>query len=763
MVLYELVTGRRPYSESSPMALAARKVRDAPPPPGDFAPNLDAHWQTAILRCLAIDPAQRFQRAGDVLLALESRRSMLPYLLRSQWRRHRWVALTGSVIAVGLLAVASWFPHSRPAVQLSGEAARWYRQGIEALHAGAPWRASVLLGRVATESPSHALAHARLAQAYEELDMADRAKDEMLRAADAAPNRSRLARDERLELEAAQATVLLQFEKSAQRYRELAAMETGDRRAGHLLDRGRALERNAQSEEAIKAYREAAELDRQNAAAQLRLAILAGHKPDLPLADAYFRQADANYRLTGDFEGVAEVLLQQSVIFRFVRKIGESRSLAEQALTMASTTGNPTQQIRARFELAMIAVSEGRLDAAERESAASLEQARAAGLDNLAVMGLNDLASAYLTQYKLKEAEETLRQAMELAKRTRSLSNQARAEYLMGSALQRDGDATRAVPFIESALAFYRQRGYRSNLAATLTLMADTYLIQGEYRKSAEAAIAVRTMFDEMHDVTQATVAGERLGEILTLQGDLPAAIRIYQAAEESHRSIGITWRQLYAKANRADLLCRLGRSADGLKLLTEVERDMAPLGDGAKSLTLRTVWVRAAEALARRDFTAAQRLADRVLETGKGGSPYRLLTARYIKGLAKVHSGEGQAGRKLCAAVWAEAKTLTSTSFRVEAWVATAEAALAAGDAESALSLASQALTECERLGEEGFAYRSALIAAKAAIRAGSPEILRQAQTAAAQHASVLNRLWGADALTFYQARPDLFALRTK
>jgi tetratricopeptide (TPR) repeat protein/TolB-like protein len=66
VVLYEMVTGNLPFEGKTPFAAAVRRLTEAPTPPRRLVPDLDPRWEEAILRCLAPDPAERFQSAADV-------------------------------------------------------------------------------------------------------------------------------------------------------------------------------------------------------------------------------------------------------------------------------------------------------------------------------------------------------------------------------------------------------------------------------------------------------------------------------------------------------------------------------------------------------------------------------------------------------------------------------------------------------------------------------------------------------------------------
>lgn len=70
IVAYVVMTGNRPFPGDSPIEAIIRRSREPVPPPSSLAPLLPPHWDDAILRCLATDPARRFQRAAEFGTAL---------------------------------------------------------------------------------------------------------------------------------------------------------------------------------------------------------------------------------------------------------------------------------------------------------------------------------------------------------------------------------------------------------------------------------------------------------------------------------------------------------------------------------------------------------------------------------------------------------------------------------------------------------------------------------------------------------------------
>lgn len=71
LVVYEMLTGRKPFPEDAPFASAVLRLKETPPSPLTWAPELGAWREQAILRCLEIDPAARFQSARQAAASLQ--------------------------------------------------------------------------------------------------------------------------------------------------------------------------------------------------------------------------------------------------------------------------------------------------------------------------------------------------------------------------------------------------------------------------------------------------------------------------------------------------------------------------------------------------------------------------------------------------------------------------------------------------------------------------------------------------------------------
>ncbi len=72
VVLYELVSGRRPFEDSSAAAIASAILTREPLPLARFAPNLPPELERIVAKALRKDPEERYQTAKDFLIDLRA-------------------------------------------------------------------------------------------------------------------------------------------------------------------------------------------------------------------------------------------------------------------------------------------------------------------------------------------------------------------------------------------------------------------------------------------------------------------------------------------------------------------------------------------------------------------------------------------------------------------------------------------------------------------------------------------------------------------
>jgi serine/threonine-protein kinase len=71
VVLYEMVTGRPPFSGDTPVAVASKHVLEQPKPPSKLNPDVPAALDAVIMKALAKNPANRYQTAEELTQDLE--------------------------------------------------------------------------------------------------------------------------------------------------------------------------------------------------------------------------------------------------------------------------------------------------------------------------------------------------------------------------------------------------------------------------------------------------------------------------------------------------------------------------------------------------------------------------------------------------------------------------------------------------------------------------------------------------------------------
>jgi hypothetical protein len=111
IVMYEMLTGKRPFEDRDPVAAVAHRLNQPVISPRVLNPGIDLKWEAAILKCLARHPRDRFQSAGAAVRAIaaptgaELPKTATLSTIRARTRR-QWLALTAVLLA--LLLAAGW-------------------------------------------------------------------------------------------------------------------------------------------------------------------------------------------------------------------------------------------------------------------------------------------------------------------------------------------------------------------------------------------------------------------------------------------------------------------------------------------------------------------------------------------------------------------------------------------------------------------------------------------------------------------------------
>jgi TolB-like protein/tetratricopeptide (TPR) repeat protein/tRNA A-37 threonylcarbamoyl transferase component Bud32 len=116
VVMFEMVTGRCPFSGTTPLEIMVKRLNE---PPRLEAAALDPRWRSVILRCLERDPKDRFASAADVARALAGASVVAPAGAAARRRRRRAALSAAGLVILGVLAIlgrSMLLPTSPPSV-----------------------------------------------------------------------------------------------------------------------------------------------------------------------------------------------------------------------------------------------------------------------------------------------------------------------------------------------------------------------------------------------------------------------------------------------------------------------------------------------------------------------------------------------------------------------------------------------------------------------------------------------------------------------
>ncbi|MGA9997129.1 MAG: protein kinase [Pyrinomonadaceae bacterium] len=784
VLLYECITGRPAFSGMSVIEIGAQVLHVDPPPPSKTNARIPVELDQVTMKALAKKPEERYQTADEMLkdlrsvrlmltdsderterLALDSKSQQSALNTISRTLRRPRLSVAFYVISLAVAALVLWFAlrgwHSAPH-QPTAEAKRWYEAGTSALQEGAYYTASKALQEAVRADDQFALAHARLAEAWTELDYTDKAKTELLRANSLVTDRSSLPALDALRFDAITATITRDFARAARDYQQLAQQVSDQEKPHAFVDLGRAYENANDNKRAIESYREAAGRDQQYPTAHLRVGILYGRQLEMANAAAAFDKADDLYRTLSNVEGQAEVHFQRGFLFRNIGKIADARKELEQSLAIARTTSNQYQQIKSLLLLSSAAIIENNMTQAQDYAHEAIDLARSNSMETLTARGLVDLGNVYLVKNDLEQAESYYKQALEFAERNNARRYVARAQVSFGSLRMQQGNADEAIKYVEQALPFYKEGNYNREVALCLTLLGRAKRRKGDYDNALKSFQQLLEVARQVGDPSQEGLSHEGIGLVLTQQEQYAQALEHYQARLTINQSTGNQRDIGNSQVNLGMIFRYLGRMKEAREALDKAKAIAERPDSNAKQL-LSSVYLEYAEmALAERRFADAKANAHQALALSPARPPDALIEAQRINCTAQLLSGAKVEGKSSCeqASQLADKAMQEGTGdpyLLSKATLALSEALLENGDAEGALKNALSAKESFARAGQKESEWRSWLIAARSSVRLNKLDDARTQKSHAEEALTSLQQRLGEESFKQYLARPDI------
>lgn len=786
VVLYECITGQSAFAGGSVIEIGAQVLHITPTLPSKINDHIPPELDRITMKAIEKKVEARYQSAAEFIQDL---RRVLPTLEDDGYRRgrstesmlkartHSASALTtiiepfrrpGPNLGIFLLAIigvaaASWFILRwwKPSpYKPNTEAQAWYDNGVDALGNGAFLQATNALEQAVNSDGKFALAHTRLAEAWFELDYADKAEDEFIKARNLAPDLSQLAATDRLHIEAVGATVGTNFPEAVKFYLDLVKEAPDDPRV--YLDLGRAYEKNEETLKAIESYVDASRRDPQFANAFLRAGSLYVRQLDQNNAIASFDRAEALYKARGNFEGQAEVSFQRGFLFNKFSNFPEARKHLERALELARTTHNDYQQVKTLQKLGDVEVEANNLHEGRRLMLEAIALAQSKGIDNLIKRGYVDLGNTYLVEANPTEAEKYFQQSLKLSLEQKDPRNAARARLALASSSERQGHSAQVISYVEEALPFYQHGAYRKELIQALTLLGRANVQQGNYSAAGQAFERELKLSEQYHDPAQAGLAHEDIALLLFRQSRYPEALTHFQQGCDIAKSLGTKKNFALCLANRAYSFWRLGRYDEARASLSEAS-SFAEHPEAPKNVAGAYYVTRARMALSERVFPEALSQSEKAL-TLLNGTPLKRLTliATFTNGLAQAMTGSAT-GRLKCEEAVKTARDIGDPWLISDSLLMFAEAQLEKGDADGALKSALEAQQLASRVGNRENELIASFISARSRREAKDLSAARDYAAGAEKLLQSLEQMWGTGDYNSFLNRPDIQFSRTQ
>jgi serine/threonine protein kinase/lipopolysaccharide biosynthesis regulator YciM len=787
VTLYECATGKAAFSGSSRIQICLQVIQFDPPRPSHLNPDIPFELDNVILKALAKDAEARYQSAAEMLADLSNLRAALQdgsafntrpltpapgsfrppaaINLAGRFRKASFRAKVGlllvPLVIIGVLA-AIRISQSSP-YQPSPDAKRWYDRGTTAIREGAYYQASKALESAVSLDDKFALAHARLAEAYVEIDYTDRAMEELIRAISLVRDRAALPNVDAMYLDAIEATVRRDFASAIDYYRKIAERASDSGKASAYVDLGRSYEKNENIDKAIEHYTEAANADPQSATAFLRLAILYGRRQDLKNATEAFDKAEEIYHAMSNQEGVAEVLYQRGTLFSKIRKLAEAKIQLEKALEISQTSAdNKYQLVRTQLQLSSVYYAEGNTERAKDIATKAIGLAEQSNIRNLATNGMIDLGYTLVSRGEFNEAGKYFTQALNFARVDKARRTEARAKMGLGSVIVQQGNPDEAIVLLQEALDFYQPAGYRKETSIALVLLGRAHRNKGEYEIALKIFEQELQLAKELGDPAQIVASHSSIAILLGVEQEKYAeALPHLNESYKINEAIGAKVGMVYDLLNRGLLLWQLGRYREAR---ADLDSAFSIADQPEASYKAVLAWVHLANsqmALSERRFAEAKAKGQQSLGLAGTQYPDVVLQAKLAIGLAQALSGAPQPARRLCEEAVAAAKELNNPRLISSSLLALAEVLLLGNDAPRALATSLQAQAMFARSGQQDSEWRAWLMAARASQLGGDKSTTQEYASRADSQCAGLQQKWGAEAYDGYLRRPDIQAYR--
>lgn len=751
VVLYELVTGKPPFEGRTPLAAAVERAKPLVKA-STIRQDLPPRWDDVIERCLRYKPEERFQTAAEVAEALTDHSSR-PIPARVYLRGHRRATVPALAALAVLVLLILWYRGHFGLAGGSVEARRWYTEGTAALREGTYLKATNALQMALDLDKNFVLAHARLADAWNELDFSGKAKDEILQAS-ALESTGTLSNLDKEYVEAVRHTIIRDFSAAIHDYQNIFDSLPSEARADGYVDLGRAYEKAGDTSQAIANYSAAAKLDPQAPASFVRLGVLESRRKHSADADSAFSKAERLYQAASNLEGIAEVDFQRGNNANTQLRLDEARVDLLKSLGAAKAIPSLQLEIRALTRLSVTEYLSQKTDKSVQLANQAIDLAQENGLDYWAVDGLVRLGNAYIMRADYQQAGSNFERALSLAEHSERPRLIAPAKSSLASVRESQNKPAEALPLAKSALDFYRSAGFKSESVDALTLVLRAQRDSADNQAALQSGQELLTLAKELNEPPATMRAEESIGSVLLDLERYPEALDHFQKALAASRQMNRQIENQLLKC--ADASWRLGN-------YDEAKRYVASLPPGSLEqprIALSVKQITSAMFLSQKRYAKAKEIALHALAGKSNSEPgfFYLLLAQ----IEKV-SGSPARAQEWSQKALAQAQSDSDRLATAAANLALANAYLAGGSLAQALPLAQSADDFFASAGQRESEYLSLLTLAKISRAQKNLVNSRRFAHEGLDILSGFEHNWNPQIYKMYTSRPDVRGFRAE
>ena len=672
-----------------------------------------------------------------------------PRQLVKQAAAHPWISavLFGFVAALTVSGVI-WFREHRYRPP-SGDTGRWYENGVAALREGTYLKAANALKQTLADDSGFALAHARLAEAYNELDYYGDAKDELLKASAPAAQQNLPSRDKQY-IEAIRATVLHNFPVAVLDYSAILHNLPESAKGDGYVDLGRAYEKIGDLPRALANYAAATKIAPQYPAAFMRLGVLEGRQNHRAAADRAFDAAENLYRASSNYEGMGEVAYQRGYMNTSNADYPRARELLMQAFQMAENLNNNALKVRVLCRLSTVESASLNYAEAAKRAQEAMTVAETDGLAYWDTAAKIELSMILIYQKgRLAEADDSAQKTLRAAERNGWPLLGADAQYSLCVIRNRQDRANDAIPFARSALAYYEAGGYFTESTRALTLLIRAKRDRAEFPealKLSQQGLELERKSGSPPVMIQLEEAVGTVDLFLERYQDALAHFEMAVSIARQNASRLVDYEVMHA----ADALWRLGRYDEAERNLNSLAADSQRDSYLATNIDL----VRAAMLLSQGRYQEAIDTNKRVRALDPDAvSP----EVDISDSLAELSLGSKQQALRLASRALLDAQRTTNKILIAEAQAANARADLKSASPERAKALAESAQAIFDETGQWESEWQNLTLLSEISSALGDSKTSKIYASKALDIISVFQHNCEVTAYKLYIARPDV------